>query len=111
MQGTSADILSERMLVIDEYLKDKQSNMLLQVHDDIICEIHSSELETVPFEIKALLEQNSLNIPLKVDMELCSPSWATKQPFVGMSMDDCIDWDYVKSPEVVDGNGVVWSGV
>ena len=53
--------------------------MLLQVHDEIICEIDNSELEEVPNQIKSLLEQNSLDIPLYVDMEECSPSWATKK--------------------------------
>ena len=93
VQGTSADILSERMIAIDAFLHDKQSKLLLQVHDEVICEIHDSELSTVPFEIKALLEQNSLDIPLKVDMEICTPSWATKKTFTGTSFEDCIDWD------------------
>jgi len=81
VQGTSADILSERMIEIDKYLADKQSNILLQVHDEIICEIHNSELDTIPFVIKSLLETNSLDIPLVVDMEICSPSWASKKDF------------------------------
>ena len=79
VQGTSADILSERMIEVHKYLQDKQSNMLLQVHDEIICEIHVDELHTVTHEIKNLLETNTLDIPLKVDVEICQPSWASKQ--------------------------------
>jgi DNA polymerase-1 len=93
VQGTSADILSERMIAIDKFLVDKQSKILLQVHDEIICEIHDSELGTLPFQIKELLEQNSLDIPLKVDMEICAPTWATKKDFTSLSFDDCIEWD------------------
>ena len=78
VQGTSADIMSERMIEIYNYLESKKSNLLLQVHDEIICEIHKDEVETVPNAIVKLLEQNSLNIPLDVDMEVCHPSWATK---------------------------------
>ena len=81
VQGTAADILNERMLEIHEYLKDKKSNILLQVHDEIICEIHEQELSWLPLEIKQLMQENSLNIPLVVDMEECSPSWATKRDF------------------------------
>ena len=68
--------------------------MLLQVHDEIICEIHKDELATIPFEIKALLEINSLDIPLQVDMEICSPSWATKKDFVLPTdeVENYIDW-------------------
>jgi len=81
VQGTSADILNERIIEIYKYLQDKKSNILLQVHDEIICEIHKDELETIPYEIKKLMEINSLNIPLYADMEVCTPSWATKQEF------------------------------
>ena len=97
VQGTSADILSERMIEIDKYLRDKKSNILLQVHDEIICEIHDSEIETTPFIIKDLLEENSLDIPLTVDMETCSPSWATKKNFRLPTLEDCIDWTEKKS--------------
>jgi len=98
VQGTSADILSERMIAVSAYLADKKSNMLLQVHDEIICEIDNSELEEVPNHIKSLLEENSLDIPLYVDMEKCSPSWATKKDFmyeavVKESCENYIDWE------------------
>ena len=88
VQGTSADILSERMIEVSKYLEDKKSNILLQVHDEIICEIHESELSIVPFKIREVLEQNSLGIPLKVDMELCINSWANKKDFKNLSFAD-----------------------
>ena len=108
VQGTSADILSERMLKIQEYLADKKSNILLQVHDEIICEIHDSELNQLPFEIRTLLEQNSLDIPLQVDMEICSPSWATKKNFKPVTFEDCVNWDSVRSIPFVDDNFIEW---
>ena len=81
VQGTSADILNERMIQVYDYLKDKKSKLLLQVHDEIICEIHDSELDSLPFEIQKLMETNSLDIPLRVDIDICKPSWATKEAF------------------------------
>jgi len=118
VQGTSADILSERMIEVHKYLQDKQSNMLLQVHDEIICEIHVDELHNVTHEIKNLLETNTLDIPLKVDVEICQPSWASKQevsfveqngfhwviggkleeapPIEETKVEDHIDWDTVE---------------
>ena len=95
VQGTSADILNERMIKVYDYLKDKKSNILLQVHDEIICEIHDSELREIPSAIRGLLEENSLGIPLKVDMEICEPSWASKKDFetpVEVTLEDYIDW-------------------
>ena len=96
VQGTSADILSERMIEVDNYLQGTKSRLLLQVHDEIICEIHNDELSTIPYNIKTLMEQNSLNIPLYVDMELCDPSWATKRELTIEEEYDIIndiDWD------------------
>ena len=100
VQGTSADILSERMVEVYNYLQTKKSKLLLQVHDEIICEIHDDELETVPQHIRTLMEINSLNIPLPVDMEMCEPSWATKRDFNSKLTEsikddilDYIDWN------------------
>tara|TARA_R110000824_G_scaffold10696_4_gene46822 strand:- start:744 stop:2681 length:1938 start_codon:yes stop_codon:yes gene_type:complete len=79
VQGTSADLLSERMIEVEKRLSSTKSSILLQVHDEIICEIHNSEMETLPMVIKDILQDNSLDIPLEVDVEICSPSWATKK--------------------------------
>ena len=94
VQGTSADILNERMVEVYDYLKDKKSNILLQVHDEIICEIHASELGTLPFQIQRLMEENSLDIPLRVDIDICTPSWATKEALddTPRVLEDYIDW-------------------
>ena len=99
IQGTSADLLSERMIVVADYLENKTSTMLLQVHDEIICEIHKDEAHEVVPAIRELLEANSLNIPLQVDLEVCDPSWATKKDFVLTearepdTISNYIDWD------------------
>ena len=101
VQGTSADLLNERMVVVYDYLKDKKSNMLLQVHDEIICEIHQSELSWLPLEIKRLMEENSLEIPLKVDIDVCDGSWAVKKDWSkiqltetpkAVTLEESIDW-------------------
>ena len=92
VQGTSADILSERMIEVDKYLADKKSNILVQVHDEIICEVHDAELNEVTPHIQNLLQENSLGIPLEVDVEVCKPSWATKKDFKPNAPEDKIDW-------------------
>jgi len=98
VQGTSADILSERMIEVDKYLQDRKSNILVQVHDEIICEVHNDELEEVAPHVQRLLQENSLGIPLEVDVEVCAPSWATKSDFKltetpkPVTISDYIDW-------------------
>ena len=102
VQGTSADIMNERLIEVHKALEGTSSRVLLQVHDEIICEIHESDIHTIPEQICDIMRVNSLQIPLQVDMELCDPSWASK---IDMSkaltnghvpqqrVEDFIDWD------------------
>lgn len=80
VQGTSADILSERMIDIDEFLQPYKTNMLMQIHDEIIFEVHKDEVHIIP-QIKEIMLENSLGMDLEVDMEWCNPSWANKTDF------------------------------
>lgn len=70
IQGTAADIIKLAMIEIHHWLIDqnKKSKMLLQVHDELIFEIHESELEEVPAKIVELMESAvELDVPLKVE--------------------------------------------
>ena len=80
VQGTSADILSERMIEIDTFLQPYKTNMLMQIHDEIIFEVHKDEVHLIPL-IKEIMLKNSLGMDLEVDMEWCKPSWASKTNF------------------------------
>ena len=100
VQGTSADILNERLIEVNRLLENKKSSVLLQVHDEIICEIHNSEMVELPSQISKALEQNSLEIPLFIDTEICYPSWATKTDLGSWTIDKVsddivqyIDWE------------------
>ena len=68
------------MIEVNKFLAGTKSKMLLQVHDEIICEIHKDDVLMIE-KIRDILQENSLGIPLMVDMELCDPSWATKHDF------------------------------
>lgn len=71
IQGTAADIIKIAMINIHRWLKEnnKRSRMLLQVHDELVFEIHESEMDEVPNQIKEMMESAyPLDVPLKVDM-------------------------------------------
>ena len=64
--------------------------------DKILSESLMKEFE-LENDIKAMLQVNSLDIPLYVDMEICKPSWATKKDFIyskPKGVEDYIDWDF-----------------
>jgi len=73
IQGTAADIIKLAMIRIDDFLRDSdyKSRMLLQVHDELIFEIHQDETEELPEKLKEMMENAySLDVPLDVEMGL-----------------------------------------
>ena len=78
VQGTSADLLNSRLIEVDKYLEGTPNKLLLQVHDEIICEIRDEDMEDAIEDIRNILQANELNIPLFVDVEIGNPSWANK---------------------------------
>ncbi|MEQ9847191.1 DNA polymerase I [Pectobacterium brasiliense] len=71
MQGTAADIIKKAMIAIDDWLqKDTPKvKMIMQVHDELVFEIHDSVIEESIIKIKALMEGcMQLNVPLQVDI-------------------------------------------
>jgi len=78
IQGTNADIIKLAMIKIDHFLKENQckSRMVLQVHDELVFEIHDSEVETLPKIIKKIMEdEQKLSVPLIADIGI-GKNWA-----------------------------------
>tara|TARA_R100000781_G_scaffold113585_1_gene82368 strand:- start:2092 stop:3963 length:1872 start_codon:yes stop_codon:yes gene_type:complete len=55
IQGGCADIIKSAMTKIHKLLKGKKSSMLVQIHDELLLEMHESELSLVP-RIKQIME-------------------------------------------------------
>ncbi|MDR9447098.1 MAG: DNA polymerase I [Balneolaceae bacterium] len=71
IQGTAADIIKHAMIQIQAMAEREQwtSRMLLQVHDELVFEIHESEMATVPPKIQEAMESAmELSVPLAVEM-------------------------------------------
>ncbi|MDC9582273.1 DNA polymerase I [Xenorhabdus sp. PR6a] len=73
MQGTAADIIKLAMIAVDNWIVSEQPDvrMIMQVHDELVFEVHESALETAGQKIRELMEQSmQLDVPLKVDIGL-----------------------------------------
>ena len=75
IQGSAADIIKKAMINIDKFLEEKKtkSKMILQVHDELLFEMHESEINYLSMEIKKIMENASLpevklDIPLIADI-------------------------------------------
>ncbi|MEX1376958.1 MAG: DNA polymerase I [Eubacteriales bacterium] len=71
IQGSAADIIKLAMIAVHDKLKKEnmQSNMILQVHDELIIDTHKSEIDKVKKILKKEMESVfELDCPLVVDI-------------------------------------------
>jgi DNA polymerase I len=71
IQGSAADIIKIAMINIHKKLTQEnwKSKMLLQVHDELVFDVHNSEIETIQPVIKYEMEHAfSMAVPLEVEM-------------------------------------------
>jgi DNA polymerase-1 len=69
IQGSAADMIKVAMIKIHKEFKQRnlKSKMVLQVHDELVFDVHRSELDIV----KPIIEANMQNaLPLKVPVEV-----------------------------------------
>jgi DNA polymerase-1 len=71
MQGTAADIIKKAMLAVDEWLlakNDSRIKMTMQVHDELIFEIHEDIVDEVTAQLVELMNNAvELSVPLIAD--------------------------------------------
>lgn len=71
IQGSAADIIKIAMINIHKRLKQEnwQSKMLLQVHDELVFDVHNSELDKIQPMIKQEMESAfTMAVPLEVEI-------------------------------------------
>ena len=71
IQGSAADIIKIAMIAIDKEMEKRkmQSKMLLQVHDELVFDMHQSETMELKALVKEKMEQAfNLQAPLIVDI-------------------------------------------
>ncbi|MBF0715977.1 DNA polymerase I [Gemelliphila palaticanis] len=70
IQGTAADIIKIAMIKVANYLKESnlRADLLLQVHDELIFDVHKDDVEILEKEVRKLMEQSAnLKVKLKAD--------------------------------------------
>jgi DNA polymerase-1 len=70
IQGSAADIIKKAMLEVQKRLKEEEleAKLLLQVHDELIFEAPTSEIEKLQKLVPEVMEHAiELSVPLKVD--------------------------------------------
>ncbi|WP_448597917.1 DNA polymerase I, partial [Thermoleptolyngbya sp.] len=69
IQGSSADIIKVAMIRLHDLLATRRANLLLQVHDELVFEVHPDEWDDLQPQIRTAMESAvDLKVPLKVEM-------------------------------------------
>jgi DNA polymerase-1 len=84
IQGTAADLMKIAMIKVYDFIhqsiKEGEAKMLLQVHDELVCEIKENLVASVAPEIKNIMESvYKLDVPLIVDVK-CGDNWQEIEP-------------------------------
>jgi len=75
IQGSAADIIKMAMIAVHSSMKKAgvQSKMILQVHDELVFDIHNTEKEMMQALVKDAMEKAiSLVVPMEVEMQLAN---------------------------------------
>ena len=80
IQGTGADIIRHAMVKIHKTLLPMQSGMVAQIHDELLFEIHESEIHIIPELIRIMEEEyRPFNgMKLTVGASWSKKSWAVR---------------------------------
>lgn len=58
IQGTAADVIKLAMIELDTFLRGQyQSRMILQVHDELVFEVHNTEKELMEKQVRSVMEE------------------------------------------------------
>lgn len=78
IQGSAADLIKQAMINVSSrmQLERLQARMLLQIHDELVFEVPSSELDTLSSLVnREMTSVGQLRVPLQVDMKV-GANWA-----------------------------------
>jgi len=84
IQGTAADLMKMAMTRVHDFihrnLKEGEAKMLLQVHDELVCEVKEKLITQIASELKKIMESvYQLDVPLIVDVKYGN-NWQEIEP-------------------------------
>ncbi len=76
IQGSAADMIKLAMIRVAELLKGRKSRLIMQIHDELLIDLHESERDLIPAIGEAM--KNALPLPQGVPLEVeanTAPNW------------------------------------
>ncbi len=76
IQGSAADMIKLAMIRVAELLRGRKSRLIMQIHDELLIDLHEGEHELIPAICEAM--KNALPLPHGVPLEVeanAAPNW------------------------------------
>ncbi len=76
IQGSAADMIKLAMIRVDELLQGRRSKLIMQIHDELLVDLHEDEQELIPAICAAMKDALPLpnGVPLEVEANT-APNW------------------------------------
>ena len=85
IQGGCGDIVKKAMVQLDDFLKPFESRMLLQVHDELLFELHKDELHIIDSLVYIMRDAYSArSLPLTAGTDYSITNWYDKKTYEGV---------------------------
>jgi len=82
IQGGCGDIVKIAMVEVAKLLRPYKSRMLLQIHDELLIELHKDEKHLVPKIVKAMQgAYKEISLPLTAGTDYSNTNWYDKEPY------------------------------
>ena len=82
IQGSAADFLKQKIIEVDELLKNYKTRFQMNIHDELSFELHEDDPNDLPFKIKRIMEKlPGTKVPIVADLEISDTTWDEKRNY------------------------------
>ena len=79
IQGTCADMLKEKIIEVDNFLKPYKTRFQMNIHDELSFEVYTGEEFLIPTIKKMMEDVDWMTVPVVADVEVTHTNWAEKE--------------------------------
>ena len=79
IQGTCADMLKEKIIEVDSFLKPYKTRFQMNIHDELSFEVYKGEEFLIPTIKKMMEDVDWMTVPVVADVEVTHTNWAEKE--------------------------------
>jgi len=81
VQGTSADMLKQKIIEVDKFLLPYKTRFQMNIHDELSFEIYKGEEHLIPALKKIMENVDWMTVPVVADAEITYTNWADKEDY------------------------------